>query len=104
MDVLIPVVNSFIVVDADGDRLMAKYYDNKPKAEQLKFEAMLHKKTKAINAKVDGKICKAFAMTVICSAEILLVDNEIIVLRSGNDCKFYVSGPVEEVLIVNILR
>ena len=55
MDVLIPVVNSFIVVDADGDRLMAKYYDNKPKAEQLKFEAMLHKKTKAINAKVDGK-------------------------------------------------
>lgn len=55
MDVLIPVVNSFIVVDADGDRLMAKYYDDKPKADQLKFEAMLHKKTKTISAKVDGK-------------------------------------------------
>ena len=36
-------------------------------------------------------------------AEILLVDNEIIVLRSGNDCKFYISGPMEEVAIYTIL-
>ena len=34
-------------------------------------------------------------------AEILLVDNEIIVLRSGNDCKFFVSGPIEEVSIIH---
>jgi hypothetical protein len=56
MEVLIPFVNSFIVVDADGDRLLAKYYDGKMKAEQLKFETLLHKKTKAINAKIDGII------------------------------------------------
>ena len=54
MEVLIPFVNSFIVVDADGDRLLAKYYDGKVRSDQTKYETMLHKKTKAISAKVDG--------------------------------------------------
>jgi hypothetical protein len=56
MEVLIPFINSFIVVDADGDRLLAKYYDGKVKSDQLKFEATLHKKTKAISAKTDGEL------------------------------------------------
>lgn len=31
------------------------------------------------------------------AAEVLLLDSEIIVFKSGSDCKFYVSGPSEEV-------
>ena len=31
------------------------------------------------------------------SAEVLLLDNEVAVFRSGTECKFYIAGPVEEV-------
>ena len=30
-------------------------------------------------------------------AEVLLLENEIFIFRSGNECKFFVSGPIEEV-------
>lgn len=55
IQVLIPFVNFLVVLDADGDRLLAKYYDKRPKSEQIKNEAMLHKKTKSVVAKSDGK-------------------------------------------------
>jgi hypothetical protein len=45
-----------VIVDADGDRLLAKYYDEKEKSEQLKYESTLYKKTKALNSKSDGKL------------------------------------------------
>jgi hypothetical protein len=54
--VAIPYINSLIVLDGDGDRLLAKYYDGRPKADQIKFEALLHKKSKSIAARSDGKI------------------------------------------------
>ena len=47
--VLVPFVNSLIVLDADGDRLLAKYYDQRSKAEQTKTEQFLHKKTKTVS-------------------------------------------------------
>lgn len=47
-------MNYFIVLDSDGNRLLAKYFDGKGKSDQLKNEAMLHKKTKAISTKSDG--------------------------------------------------
>ena len=56
MQVLIPFVNYFVVLDGDGDRLFAKYYDGRSKSEQSKNEVVLHKKTKAVTAKTDGKI------------------------------------------------
>ena len=31
------------------------------------------------------------------TAEVLLLENEIFIFRSGNECKFFVSGPIEEV-------
>ena len=55
--VLIPFVNYFIVLDSDGGRLFAKYYDGKGKADQIKNEAILHKKTKSIATKADGINC-----------------------------------------------
>jgi hypothetical protein len=45
-----------VVLDADGNRLLAKYYDGKDKIDQGKNEATLHKKTKSINTKIDGMI------------------------------------------------
>lgn len=34
----------------------------------------------------------------ISTAEVLLLDNEVAVFRSGTECKFYIAGPVEEVI------
>jgi hypothetical protein len=36
-------------------------------------------------------------------AEVLLLDNEIVVFRSGNDCKFFISGSIEEVTAINMI-
>mmetsp|Transcript_19740 Transcript_19740/g.19853 ORF Transcript_19740/g.19853 Transcript_19740/m.19853 type:complete len:183 (-) Transcript_19740:129-677(-) len=90
-EVLVPYVKSLIVLDADGTRLLAKYYDPKPKSEQSKFEATLHKKSKAVAAKTD--------------AEVVLFDQDIVVYRSGADCKFFICGPVEEneLILVGVL-
>jgi hypothetical protein len=42
------------VQDADGDRLLAKYYDGRTKTEQQALEALMFKKTKNVPAKIDG--------------------------------------------------
>jgi hypothetical protein len=52
--VLVPFVNSLVVLDSEGDRLFAKYYDGRKKAEQITNEAALYKKTKAVSAKSEG--------------------------------------------------
>lgn len=90
-EVLIPFINFLVVLDADGDRLLAKYYDRRSKTEQIKNEALLHKKTKTVVAKSD--------------AEVLLLDSEIVVFKAGSECKFYISGPVEEneLVLVGVL-
>jgi hypothetical protein len=44
-----------VVLDIEGDRLFAKYYDGRKKAEQIAFEAALYKKTKAVSAKSEGR-------------------------------------------------
>ena len=36
-------------------------------------------------------------------AEVLLLDTEVVVFKSGVDCKFYVSGLIEEVQLRDIL-
>ena len=55
-EVLVPFINAFLIVDADGDRIIAKYYNNKPKTEQIKFETLIQKKTKSIGLKSDGNL------------------------------------------------
>ena len=64
---LVPYVNYLVVLDGDGDRLLAKYYDGRTKSEQTKNEAMLHKKTKVISAKSDGE-CFLVHSFVACIA------------------------------------
>lgn len=51
---LVPFVNSLVVLDVEGDRLFAKYYDGRKKPEQIALEATLHKKTKTVSAKSEG--------------------------------------------------
>lgn len=53
--VTIPFIHNLVVLDADGDRMLAKYYDGRGKAEQIKYEAILHKKSKNITARSEGK-------------------------------------------------
>ena len=79
---MIPFVNALVIHDAEGDRLFAKYYDGRNKAQQKDFEATLHKKTKNMPAKSE--------------AEVLLLEPEVIVFKSGSDCRFYIVGPGEE--------
>ena len=40
----------------------------------------------------------------IFAAEVLLLDNEVAVFRSGTECKFYIAGPVEEVRIMETIE
>jgi hypothetical protein len=80
-EVLIPVINAFIIHDGEGDRLYAKYYDGRTKAQQTEFEALLQKKSKSISTKNE--------------AEILLLEPEVVVFK-GNECKFFVIGSSDE--------
>jgi hypothetical protein len=57
---LIPSINALVVHDSDGDRLFAKYYDGRTKSQQIEFEGMLQKKTKAVAAKTEGKLIFSF--------------------------------------------
>jgi hypothetical protein len=43
-----------VVLDAEGDRLLAKYYDGRSKGDQSKNESTLFKKTKIVAAKTEG--------------------------------------------------
>lgn len=107
-----PFVNALVVLDSDGDRLLAKYYDQRSKTEQAKTEQFLHKKTKAVRTCITIhffphclKLSNILKVAARSDAEVLLMDNEIVVFRSGNDCKFYISGPSEEneLILVGIL-
>eukprot|EP01036_Dinobryon_divergens_P028654 gene28654-37636_t len=110
-EVLIPFIKSLVVLDSEGERLFAKYYDNRAgnKAEQLANEQILYKKTKTVTAKNEGKSMKLLISTGpninSCTAEVLLLENEIFIFRSGNECKFFVSGPIEEneLILVGVL-
>lgn len=42
-EVLVPFINSLIVLDLEGNRLFAKYYDGRKKAEQINNELVLFK-------------------------------------------------------------
>ncbi|CAM9316969.1 unnamed protein product, partial [Ectocarpus fasciculatus] len=91
LQVLVPVIHSLVVLDSDGDRLLAKYYDGRNKQEQLSFESLVNKKTRNVPAKVD--------------AEAILLDHEVVVFRSSADCKFFVCGSSmeNELILVAVL-
>lgn len=70
---------------------MAKYYDQRTKKEQDTFEALLHKKTKTLSFRSD--------------AEVLLIEQEVFVVRGSSDCKIVVSGSSDEneLILVSVL-
>jgi coatomer subunit zeta len=82
-DLSVPIIHSVVILDQDGSRMLAKYYDGQSKGEQIKNEINLHKK------------CRNMA-TKNGDAEIIPVDHEVIVFRSGADCKFFLAGPADE--------
>jgi coatomer subunit zeta len=91
IDILVPLVHCFVILDSDGNRQVAKYYDGKDAAAQSAFEQMLQKKTRTVPAKQD--------------VEVMLLDNELVVFRSGQDCKMFVTGGVDEneLILVSVL-
>eukprot|EP00004_Rigifila_ramosa_P013273 TRINITY_DN2925_c0_g1_i1.p2 TRINITY_DN2925_c0_g1~~TRINITY_DN2925_c0_g1_i1.p2 ORF type:complete len:182 (-),score=62.58 TRINITY_DN2925_c0_g1_i1:23-544(-) len=74
------VVNSVLILDADGKRIVAQYFNDTfpTKAAQLKYEKDL------------------FAKTSRANSEILLFEGQVTVYRGGSDVFFYVSGGQEE--------
>jgi coatomer subunit zeta len=91
MSELVPKLHSFVVLDNDGERLLAKFYDGRDKTAQSNFEATLHKKTRMVPAKAE--------------VEVMPLENELVVFRSGGDVKLFVSGPVDEneLILVGVL-
>lgn len=81
-DVLVPCINCLIVMTSDGERVLAKYFDKRPDDEQIKTENTFHKKTKH---------CKYGQ-----ESDVFLFDQEVVVHRSGADCKFFVSSTSDE--------
>jgi Clathrin adaptor complex small chain len=82
---LLPLIKCILILDEDGGRVSAKYY-NKAEfpdhASQTDFEAKLWKKTKNVNARVE--------------ADIVLLDERVAVFRSGADVHLYVVGASDE--------
>jgi hypothetical protein len=95
MDTLIPdpsmyIVKAILILDNDGNRLIAKYYDgtfSTPK-EQKSFEKNLFNKTHRANA------------------EIIMIEGLTCVYRSNVDLYFYVVGSAQEneLILVSVLN
>ena len=82
---LLPLVTCIVILDEDGGRVSAKYYNKREfpdHASQTEFESKLWKKTKNVNARVE--------------ADIALLDERVAVFRSGPDVHLYVVGSTDE--------
>jgi hypothetical protein len=104
-DLLVPFINCLLVLDSDGDRIIAKYYSGKLKPEQLKFENALQKKTKTMTFRSDGKEFShliSSLSSLVDVAEVLLLEQEVVVIKGSGDCKIVVSGGVDEVSYILI--
>ena len=87
-------IKGIVVLDNDGNRIWAKYYDPDMlvlQKEQLKFEKRLFAKTSRVN---------------VDDVEIVMLDNMTILYKSKVDLYFYViGGPKEnELLLMSVLN
>ncbi|KAJ2896162.1 Golgi-to-ER vesicle coat component [Coemansia aciculifera] len=78
-------VRAMVIMDGDGNRLVAKYYSRGPHAqnyktvkEQKKFESELFSKTRK------------------SSGEVILYDSQTVLFKYVNDAYFYLIGDPEE--------
>eukprot|EP00605_Chrysophyceae_sp_TOSAG23-4_P001821 GSChrysophyteH1.ASY1.ANO1.2011.1 assembled CDS len=81
-DVLVPFCNCIVVLNNDGQRVLAKYFDNRSDDEQAKAENAFHKKTKHNK--------------YIHDCDVILCDGEVVTYRTGSDCKFFISSTADE--------
>ncbi len=58
-DVCVPVVHNIVVLDADGYRVLAKYFDGRAAADQSRLESALFKRSKSVSAKTEGEWLRA---------------------------------------------
>ncbi|TYZ62930.1 hypothetical protein PybrP1_003310 [[Pythium] brassicae (nom. inval.)] len=88
-----PAVKAIFILDSDGNRVCAKYYDKSyPMAkDQLALEKKLYLKTKNSNPRLE--------------AEIILIDNIVSVYRSGSDVTMHVIGSSfeNELILLSVL-
>ncbi|KAI9480889.1 MAG: Longin-like domain-containing protein [Benjaminiella poitrasii] len=73
-------IKAVILLDAEGNRVLAKYYDKEHTTlkQQKQFEKGLFDKTKR------------------AQGEVILYDNQVVLYRSNIDIFFYVVGSMEE--------
>ncbi|RHY37104.1 hypothetical protein DYB26_009445 [Aphanomyces astaci] len=89
-----PSVKAIFVLDVEGTRLCAKYYDRvayPSLKEQTALEKKIWSKTKSMNARQE--------------AEIILLDNVVSVFRSHSENTMYVVGAAHEneLILLNVL-
>ncbi|OQS04597.1 coatomer subunit zeta-1 [Thraustotheca clavata] len=80
-----PSVKAIFVLDGEGNRLCAKYYDRASYPtlkDQTTLEKKIWAKTKNMNARME--------------AEIILIDNIVSVFRSQNENTIFVIGSAQE--------
>ena len=112
----IPAIKAILVVDADGKRILSRYYsaDWPTSADETSFEKKLYDKTMRTNAKNEGGLASALATPATTSsahisaalapgllmcllharraAEVIMFDNVVTVYRNSADVWFYVVG------------
>ncbi|RLN89289.1 hypothetical protein BBJ28_00014016 [Nothophytophthora sp. Chile5] len=86
-----PSVKAIFILDSDGNRVCAKYYDKSypTQKEQLALEKKLHMKTKNSNARLEGE------RSVL--SDVILIENIVSVYRCGSDTTMHVIGSAAEV-------
>lgn len=89
----IPSVAAILLLDADGKRIIVRYYKSSfaTTAEEMAFEKKLHDKTVRTNAKTEP--------------EIIILDGLVTVYRNSADIWMYVVGTQteNELVLVNVL-
>jgi len=89
----VPAIKAILVVDADGKRILSRYYsaDWASAADETNFEKKLYDKTMRTNAKNE--------------AEVIMFDNLVTVYRNSADVWFYVVGSQyeNELILVHVL-
>ena len=90
----IPSIRALVVLDAEGKRIVSRYYKNdfSSLVEEHAFEKKLFEKTMRTNAKNE--------------AEIIMFDNVITVFKFVSDLHFYVTGSQDEneLILVTVLQ
>jgi hypothetical protein len=91
MEPTLYIIKAILILDNDGNRLLAKYYDNQLHQnlkDQKSFEKTLFKRTHKAND------------------DIIMLDGHTIVYRNNVDLSFYVVGSTSEneIILVSILN